>query len=58
MYMFMKRLSIVWFQPEPLKDLNELAKAQLEYHAAAAEALANMQGELEELALAADNDYK
>lgn len=44
--------------PEPLKNINELAKAQLEYHAAAAESLAAMQGEVEELALAAEGEYK
>jgi len=44
--------------PEPLKNLNELAKAQLEFHAAAAESLATMQGELEEYALAAEGEYK
>ena len=36
-------------QPEPLKDLNELVKAQLAYHAAAAEALNAIQGDIEEL---------
>jgi len=44
--------------PEPLKNLNDLAKAQLEYHAAAAEALAGMQGDIEELATAAEGEYR
>jgi hypothetical protein len=35
--------------PEPLKNLNELAKAQLLYFAAAAEALNTAQGELDDL---------
>jgi hypothetical protein len=45
-------------QPEPLKNLNELAKAQLVFHSSAAEALAAVQGELEELSVAAEGDYR
>ncbi|KAG8897101.1 hypothetical protein FRB99_008455 [Tulasnella sp. 403] len=44
--------------PEPLKNLNELAKAQLVYHATAAEALQAAQTELEELSIAAEGDYR
>jgi murein L,D-transpeptidase YcbB/YkuD len=44
--------------PEPLKNLNELAKAQLLYFAAAAEALSTAQGEIEELAVAAEGEYR
>ncbi|KAJ7860444.1 hypothetical protein B0H14DRAFT_2744814 [Mycena olivaceomarginata] len=40
--------------PEPIKHLNELAKAQLIYFAHAAETLSNTQAELEELSLVAD----
>ncbi|KAJ7089890.1 BAR domain-containing family protein [Mycena belliarum] len=39
--------------PEPIRHLNELTKAQLIYFAVAAETLSNTQAELEELALAA-----
>jgi len=44
--------------PEPLKNLNELAKAQLEYHAQVAESLSTMQSDLEEFALAAESEYR
>ncbi|TFY50721.1 hypothetical protein EVJ58_g10919, partial [Rhodofomes roseus] len=44
--------------PEPLKDLHELAKAQLIFYATAAEALSTVQGELEELSVAAEGDYR
>ncbi|KAH7923584.1 hypothetical protein BV22DRAFT_1015151 [Leucogyrophana mollusca] len=44
--------------PEPLKNLNELAKAQLLYFAAAAEALSSAQGEIEELSVAAEGEYR
>ncbi|KZT67550.1 hypothetical protein DAEQUDRAFT_767108 [Daedalea quercina L-15889] len=44
--------------PEPLKDLHELAKAQLIYYATAAEALSTVQGELEELSVAAEGEYR
>ncbi|KAF7317733.1 Cytoplasmic protein [Mycena kentingensis (nom. inval.)] len=40
--------------PEPIKHLNELAKAQLIFHAVAAETLSNTQAELEQLSMAAD----
>jgi hypothetical protein len=45
-------------QPEPIKNLNELAKAQLAFHAAAAEALQAVQGEIDELSIAAEGEYR
>ncbi|KAI5121530.1 hypothetical protein M0805_002590 [Coniferiporia weirii] len=44
--------------PEPLKNLNELVKAQLAYNAAAAEALNAIQGDVEELSVAAEGEYR
>ncbi|KAF9242794.1 BAR domain-containing family protein [Melanogaster broomeanus] len=44
--------------PEPLKNLNELTKAQLVYFASAAEALSSAQGEIEELSVAAEGEYR
>jgi len=44
--------------PEPLKNLNELTKAQLLYHASAAEALSTAQGDIEELSVAAEGEYR
>ncbi|KAI9447076.1 BAR domain-containing family protein [Russula earlei] len=44
--------------PEPIKNLNELIKAQLRYHAVSAEALSAVQGEIEELSVAAEGDYR
>jgi len=44
--------------PEPLKDLNELVKAQLLFYATAAESLSAVQGEVEELSVAAECDYR
>ncbi|XP_006457175.1 hypothetical protein AGABI2DRAFT_139666 [Agaricus bisporus var. bisporus H97] len=44
--------------PEPLKNLNELAKAQLIYFSSAAEALSAVQGEIEELSVAAEGEYR
>ncbi|KAF8521131.1 BAR domain-containing family protein [Gautieria morchelliformis] len=44
--------------PEPIKNLNELAKAQLAFHAAAAEALQAAQGEIDELSIAAEGEYR
>jgi len=44
--------------PEPIKNLNELIKAQLQFHASAAEALSSAQGEIEELAVAAEGEYR
>ncbi|KAJ7780208.1 BAR domain-containing family protein [Mycena maculata] len=44
--------------PEPIKHLNELAKAQLIYFAVAAETLSNTQAELEELSLAAGEEIR
>lgn len=44
--------------PEPLKNLNELAKAQLIFYASAAEALSTVQGEIEELSVAAEGEYR
>ena len=64
-------------QPEPLKNLNELAKAQvrsllsvftqrvlnsvpcqLMFYATAAESLSSVQGEIEELSVAAEGEYR
>ncbi|KZT57981.1 hypothetical protein CALCODRAFT_452219 [Calocera cornea HHB12733] len=44
--------------PEPLKNLNELVKAQLIFHATAAEALQTVQGDIEELTVAAEGEYR
>jgi hypothetical protein len=44
--------------PEPIKNLNELAKAQLLFYAQAAEALQAAQGDLEELSVAAEGEYR
>jgi hypothetical protein len=44
--------------PEPLKNLNELAKAQLIFFSSAAEALQTAQGEIEELSVAAEGEYR
>ncbi|KAJ7623752.1 BAR domain-containing family protein [Roridomyces roridus] len=44
--------------PEPMKLLNELAKAQLIFHAAAAQTLSDTQAELEELTAAAGEDIR
>lgn len=45
-------------QPEPIKNLNELTKAQLLYFSAAAEALSAAQGDIEELSVAAEGEYR
>ncbi|KAI0059270.1 hypothetical protein BV25DRAFT_1860902 [Artomyces pyxidatus] len=44
--------------PEPIKNLNELVKAQLIFHSVAAEALSAVQGEIEELSVAAEGEYR
>jgi len=44
--------------PEPIKNINELVKAQLTYFATAAEALSAVQGDLEELSVAAEGEYR
>jgi len=44
--------------PEPIKNLNELAKAQLIFLSSAAETLSVVQGEIEELSVAAEGDYR
>ncbi|KAF7973826.1 hypothetical protein HWV62_14216 [Athelia sp. TMB] len=44
--------------PEPIKNLNELTKAQLMYFSAAAEALSTAQGDIEELSVAAEGEYR
>ncbi|PFH46541.1 hypothetical protein AMATHDRAFT_154564 [Amanita thiersii Skay4041] len=44
--------------PEPIKNLNELAKAQLVFFSTAAEALSVVQGEIEELSVAAEGEYR
>jgi hypothetical protein len=45
-------------QPEPIKNLNELVKAQLHYFSSAAETLSASQGEIEELSVAAEGEYR
>ncbi|KAF9523005.1 BAR domain-containing family protein [Crepidotus variabilis] len=44
--------------PEPIKNLNELIKAQLVYFSSAAEALSTVQGEIEDLSVAAEGEYR
>ncbi|KAI0051276.1 hypothetical protein FA95DRAFT_1580676 [Auriscalpium vulgare] len=44
--------------PEPIKNLNELVKAQLIFYSTAAEALSTVQGEIEELSVAAEGEYR
>ncbi|KIM64494.1 hypothetical protein SCLCIDRAFT_1213320 [Scleroderma citrinum Foug A] len=44
--------------PEPLRNLNELIKAQLVYFASAAESLSSAQGEVEDLSVAAEGQYR
>lgn len=44
--------------PEPIKNLNELVKAQLLFFSSAAEALSSVQGEIEELSVAAEGEYR
>ncbi|KAJ7281553.1 hypothetical protein C8J57DRAFT_1433453 [Mycena rebaudengoi] len=44
--------------PEPIKNLNELVKAQLVYFSTAAESLSSIQGEIEELSVAAEGEYR
>jgi len=49
---------LTFLQPEPIKNLNELVKAQLIYFSTAAEALSSVQGEIEELSVAAEGEYR
>ncbi|KAF9782528.1 BAR domain-containing family protein [Thelephora terrestris] len=44
--------------PEPIKNLNELIKAQLVFHATTAEALSAAQGEIEELSVSAEASFR
>lgn len=44
--------------PDSIKSLNELVKAQLAYYASATEALQAVQGEIEELAIASEGEYR
>ncbi|KIY63822.1 hypothetical protein CYLTODRAFT_359325 [Cylindrobasidium torrendii FP15055 ss-10] len=44
--------------PEPLKQLNELVKAQLSYFAQAAEVLTDAQGQIDDLAIQAEEQYR
>jgi len=44
--------------PEPIKNLNELAKSQLIFFSTAAETLATVQGDIEELSVAAEGEYR
>jgi len=53
-----KLMKAVVENPEPLRNLNELIKAQLIFHASAAEALAAAQGDIEELSVAAEGAYR
>ncbi|KIY44709.1 hypothetical protein FISHEDRAFT_77330 [Fistulina hepatica ATCC 64428] len=52
------RMKTVLESPEPIKNLNELIKAQLVFFASAAEALTTAQGEIEELSVAAEGEYR
>lgn len=45
-------------QPEPLQNLNELVKAQLSFFSTAAESLNAIQGDIEELSVAAEGEYR
>ena len=45
-------------QPEPIKNINELIKAQLMFFSVAAESLSAVQGEIEELSVAAEGEYR
>lgn len=45
-------------QPEAIANLNSLVKAQLVFHSTAAEALAAVQGEIEEASVAAEGEYR
>lgn len=45
-------------QPEPIKNLAALVKAQQAFYAQAAEALAAVQGELDEAGVQAEADYR
>ena len=44
--------------PEPIKNLASLIKAQQEYYHAASEALSGVLGEVEESAVQAEADYR
>ncbi|KAG6901764.1 hypothetical protein C0995_008106 [Termitomyces sp. Mi166 len=44
--------------PEPIKNLNELAKAQLLLFSTVVEALSTIQGEIEELTVADEGEYR
>ncbi|KAL7411817.1 BAR domain-containing family protein [Mrakia frigida] len=44
--------------PEAIANLNSLVKAQLVFHSTAAEALAAVQGEIEEASVAAEGEYR
>lgn len=45
-------------QPEPIAQLSALVKAQLVFHASAAEALSAIQGQIDEASAAAENEYR
>ena len=45
-------------QPEPIKNLASLIKAQQAYHAAAAESLAAVQAEFDEASVQAEADFR
>ncbi|KAM0793148.1 hypothetical protein ACM66B_000623 [Microbotryomycetes sp. NB124-2] len=44
--------------PEPIRNLNSLVRAQQQFHAEAAEALASVQAEFEEAAVQAEAEYR
>jgi len=53
-----QQMKAVLDNPESLKNLNDLVKAQLLYHSQATETLQAVQGEIEELSVAADASYR
>lgn len=55
---FVVAKSCVIHQPEAIKNLNELVKAQLAYFSAGADALSAIQGDIEELSVAAEGEYR
>lgn len=44
--------------PEPIQNLSSLVKAQLIFHSTAAETLSNIQGDIEQIATAAESEYR
>lgn len=58
LYLFWSTVNWICPQPDSLKNLNELVKAQLAYFATATEALQTAQGVIEELAVASEGEYR